>query len=217
MKKSLKSFELILAAMLVVSVLGASSASAKHIHSGSTSGTTFLTGTQIGTNAFDMENGTLIKCSIAVFDASYAGTTASELTVTPTYSACTFAGQAVSIDMGGCQYTVATPALVGDNDHYTSVMSIVCNTGGDIAITIPTSGCALTIKGQTPGVPTLNLTNITTGPKDIQWKWGVEGISYTTPGGGICGNAGKMKITGEVTFRGYSDAAHSAQVDLFIL
>lgn len=197
-------------------------ASAKQFHSTITGGAThtFITGIQVGTNNLDLENGTNGKCTSVVLDASYAGPTASVVTFTPTFSGCTMAGQNASINFNDCTFKVTTPAIGADNDHYTASADIVCATGGDIEINVPTAGCSVTIKAQTPGTPLVDLENVTTASAnqdDILMTSTIAGIAYSTTGGGICGAAGVAKYTGQITFKGYSNSAHSSQVDLWIL
>jgi hypothetical protein len=218
MNRKLKALGLALVVVFAMSAVVASAASAKQLHSGSTTGITHLTGTQIGaTNQLHLENGTPVKCTTALFDATYNGTTVSELTVTPTYSGCTAAGQKAEIHMNGCTYTITTPA--GSADAYTATVHLVCPAGKDVVITVPTAGCTVTIQAQTPTVPTIDLTDVTTAvanQDDILLKSTVEGVHYTTVGGGVCGAAGKGKLTGEVTVKAYENAAHTIQRDLAI-
>lgn len=220
MNSRIKTVTLVLTAVLAMSAIVASAASAKQFHSGSTSGTTYITGQQVGTYSFDLENGSTTKCTVMVLDASYAGTTASELTMTPTFGGCLTAGQITTVNMNGCQLTFTTPTIGADNDHYSATYHIVCNTGGIVQTNVPTAGCSYTIAAQTPGVPTVDLANVTTATAnqdDSLLTWTGQGIKYTTHGGGICGASGSGKMTGQSTLKAYANPSHTEQRDLFIL
>src|ERR1044072_8112765 len=80
MNGKLKSFSLVLVMFCTLNAVSASAASAAEFHSGSASGTTYLTGQQFFTNQIDTEGGT-IRCSFLKLSGSYSGTTASEVTL----------------------------------------------------------------------------------------------------------------------------------------
>jgi hypothetical protein len=207
---------LALAAIFAISAADASGASAVSLHSNSTSGSTFITGVQIGVNQMDLANGTPIKCVSAVFDASFAGTTASQLTVTPTYSGCTAAGQKIEVKLNGCDYLVTTPTKTAV-DSYHAVVHLVCPAGKSVALDVPTAGCSVLLAAQTAG-GVVDLTNVTSAEanKDDIVLISTLSTKYTTAGGGICGAGGTGSLTGESTYRAYSDAAHIVQSDLAI-
>jgi hypothetical protein len=215
MKRRLKALGLALLAVSAVCALTASAASAKQIHSNATSGTTYITGVQSGTNEFDLANKTPIKCTSAIFDASYAGTTASELTVTPTYTGCTAAGQKAEVKTTGCTYTITTPTEVSV-DFFDAKAHLTCG-AKSIEIIVPTAGCSVFIAAQTAGGE-IDFTNVTSGSAnqdDITLQWTVTAL-YTTVGGGICGLAGEGVLTGKVTVKAYNSALHTEQRDLAI-
>jgi hypothetical protein len=219
MTRKLKALGLALFAIGVIGAIGASAASAKLFHSTSTSGTTYITGTQIGaTIQTHLANGTPTKCTTVVYDATYAGTTASDLTMTTTYSGCTAAGQKAEIKTNGCTDRITTPTEISPfgGDHFDAVVHLVCPAGKDVEVVVPTAGCTITMQPQTLGV--VDLTNVTTAlanQDDILLKWTGE-YKYTTVGGGICGAGGTGKITGEVTLKAYDNATHTIQKDLWI-
>jgi hypothetical protein len=213
MTRKLKILGLTLLALLAITAVVASAASAAQFHSESTSGTTFLTGTQVGTNQFDLANGTPVKCTGVVLDSSYAGTTASDLTVTPTYTGCTAAGQKAEIKTNGCTYTTTTLVLV-ELDKHTILVHVVCPAGKSIEVNVPTAGCSVKMAAQTGG-GLIHITTETTFLRIFRQKYTVS-ISYTTTGGGICGAAGSANLTGEVSVKGYKNAAHTEQVSLWV-
>lgn len=218
---SAKTASLAFMAALVIAAIGPSAASANNFHSNTASGTTYITGVQVGTNVFDLANGTTVKCTSVVHDAIYLGTTPSgQITLTPTYSGCTAAGQNALIEMTGCQYFINTPTKLVDTDTYDATTQVTCPGANVIHINIPTAGCSLTIAAQIPKTPLLDLTNITSATAnqdDILLKSTLTGIQYTTTGGGICGAAGEAKYTGEITYRAYENSTHTTQRDFWIL
>jgi hypothetical protein len=218
MTHKLRILGLALAAIFVLSASGASGAAAVLLHSNSTSGTTHITGIQIGTNQIDLANGTPYKCAIVIFAATYTGTTASELTLATALDSCTTAGQKAEIKPNGCVDKITTPVAAEpkDGDHFTATVHLVCPAGKEVELLNPTAGCSVTMPPQTLGV--VDLTNITTSTAnqdDTLLKWTAK-YKYTTVGGGFCGAAGIGSFTGEVTLRAYADAAHSVQRDLAI-
>jgi hypothetical protein len=219
MTRKLKMLGLALVAVFAMSAVGASAASAVLLHSNSTGTFTHITAHQIGANQFDLANGTPVKCGTVLFDATFHGTTASDLTVTPTYSSCTAAGQKAEIATNGCTYTITTPTETEplNKDNYHAVVHLVCPAGKSVEIKVPTAGCTVSVAAQTPtGV--LDLTNVTSAvanKDDITIKSTVS-AKYTTVGGGICGAAGTGALTGEVTATAFSDAEHKIPADLAI-
>lgn len=209
-----------LTSVAIIAVLAVPlTASASNFHSGSNSGTTYITGLQVGFNAFDLANGTTVKCTTVTHDVVYAGTTAGgEITLTPTYSGCTIAGQAAVIEMTGCTYFLATPTKLVDTDTYDAASQVNCPAGKSIHIKMPLAGCELTIPSQIPK-GTLDLTNVTSAvpnQDDVLSRSTLVGIQYTTTGG-ACGAAGEAKYTGEITYKAYRDSKHTEQVDFWIL
>jgi hypothetical protein len=212
MTAKLKAFGLVLVAAFAFSALAASAASAAEPHSGSASGTTYLTGTQIGTNQLDTEGGN-IKCSTVGLSASYAGTTAAQVKVIPAYSGCTAYGLTAHVEMNGCYYLLTSAA---------STIDVECEAGkGPITIK-PTQGgvavCTVDVAGSQT-VPT-KVTNIAGTPDDLTLTPESSTIKYTVTyptTGTKCGAAGAHSdgtYTGSVTAQAYENPAHTAQVNL---
>jgi hypothetical protein len=167
----------------------------------------------------------MINCGIANYDATFAGNTATQgLTLKPTFGNCMAFGQPATIHTNGCGILLTTPTNVMpfDTDHFDSVTHFECaGGGGPIQITVgdPVVQCTIDIFPGTPTKPITDLTNNTAAaPWDIALNWTLEGIHYTTTPahGTICGTAGTMKFTGEVTLRAFADAAHMVQVPLWV-
>jgi hypothetical protein len=214
MTNKLKVLGLTLVAAIAFGVL-ATAASAEEFHSGSGSGTTFLTGTQIGTNQLDTEGGN-IKCTTVSYVGSYAGTTAGEVQVTPTYSGCTAYGLTAHINFNGCKIKKKAKIF--------RILEIICFVEQAITI-IPTQGgvgvCTISVPPQEIGV---NYTNEAGSPDDVVVTPNSSTIKYAVsyPGGSgsKCGAAGEHsdgKYTGSVTEKAYSDSGHTTQVNLTVL
>src|ERR1044072_8646512 len=221
MTSKLKALSLALMAALALSAVAASAASADELHSSSGSGTTFLTGTQVGTNQLDTEAGS-VKCSTVGGSGSYAGTTITEEDVeNVTYGGCTAFGLTAHIDMMGCFYR-----FKGINST-NATANIVCPTtaGGvthEITIT-PTQGgvplCHVEIPEQDV---TLDITNTAGSPSDIDVEVTTASIKYNVtyiPADHTktkCGTQGSHtdgKLTGSLTATAFSNASHTNAVN----
>lgn len=213
-------------ALMALAALGmtAAVAQANHIDSGAPpNGTTHITGESIALNQFDTPVGP-IACPGAKYDATYAGnTTAGGITLKPTFGNCIAFGMQATVDPNQCGILVTTPTNVApfDTDHFDSVTHFECNVAPPMQITVGDPGvvCTIDIPAGTPTVPITDLANNTgAGPIDLTLKWTLEGIHYnTTPmHGSPCGTPATMKLTGEVTLKAFADAAHMAQVPLWI-
>jgi hypothetical protein len=225
MKRTGKTLGPIIAMVLIASAIGASAAQAVSFHSSSASGTTFLTGNQATTNVFTT-TALNVKCKVAIFSGSYTGgTTATDLTITPHYTECTGGGQAVTVTVNGCTYTFTQPT-----SKTTGNVDLLCPGSNVITIDIPAGNCSLTIGPQTlkGDVDYTNQTEAS-GKKDVLVTATVIEIDHTVHGpGAICGAIGfhpgetvagvsrEANYTGTVTAKGYSDAAHTNQVDIFV-
>jgi hypothetical protein len=219
MTRKLKTLGLMLLALLAIGAVSAAAASAAQWHSNTGSGTTHITGTQIGTTEFVLANKTVFKCTFAVMDATYSGTTASDLTLTTTKSGCTAFGQKAEIKTNGCVDTLLEPTEIAplDQDHYDAIKLLVCGAGKKVELVVPTAGCTVSIAAQTAG-GVVDLTNITSpeANKDDVVFTSTATTKYTTEGGGICGAAGTGASTGSFTLKAYNNVAHTEQRDLAI-
>lgn len=225
MNVKLKALGLALAAAFALSAVAATAASADQVHSGSASGTTNLTGFLSGVNQLDTPGGN-IKCNEFSGKTSYAGTTATTVTVSSvTYGACTAFGLTAHIDMMGCDYK-----LVGSGAT-TGVIHVECPTTGgglkDEITVIATQGgvplCTIDVPAQT-----LNGTvaNVAGTPDDINLTPEANAVidytvTYASGEGTKCGTKGghtnEGRYTGTITAKAYSDAAHLNQVNLTYL
>src|ERR1044072_5791604 len=215
-----------LLAAFALSAVAASVASAQtpnQLHSGSGSGTTYLTAHGI--------NGVLhtggagnIKCATFSGKGSYAGTTAGTATLEDvTYSGCTAFGLTMHFDMMGCDY------LVTDNTATTGIVHIVCPTtaGGvkdEITVT-PTQGgvpvCHIDIPEQTVDIniaqdagPPDHLTITPTAAETLTYTSTYIPADHAKTKCGTQGTHHDGKLTGAITVKASSNALHVNQVSL---
>jgi hypothetical protein len=205
---TLKFLKGVILVIIIIGAVDASAASAAEFHSGSTSGTTYLTATQIGTNQIDTEGGN-IKCSSFTLTGQYTGTTAGSVNLAATYGGCTAYGLTDHVDMMDCTVLWTT----GSNEQHTS-----CPISG--MTIIPTQGgkpvCTVDIFTQTTK---MSVSNVAGSPSDLVITPLSSSIAYTVtyPGGTgtKCGTVGAHSdgsYTGSLTVRAYEDAAHTKQV-----
>jgi hypothetical protein len=154
-----KSLGLVSAAVLAMSALGASAASAGEFHSANAPAT--ITGTQSVSHVFTTNAGA-VTCKSATFSGTQSGKTATEITMTPTYKDCTAFGFInVPIDTNGCAFRFLS--------NGTTV--IECPFGPEIEITVPkctisigpqhlASGMSYTTTGSAPNRAITTDTNI---------------------------------------------------------
>jgi hypothetical protein len=221
MTSKLKILALALAATFALGAVAASPASAIYeLHSGSGSGTTYLTAVQTVTAQLDTEKGN-IKCTTVTGKGSFTGTTDLVSTIEdPTFSGCTAFGVTAHIDMMGCDF------LIEGSGISSGVVHIECPTtaGGvthEITIT-PTQGgvpiCHIDLGEQT-GVFSITNEKLPS-PDDIVNSLTTKTLTYrVTPVGENtkCGSAGLRHdgaLTNPVTVRAYSDVTHTNQVNL---
>jgi len=207
--RNLKILGLALVAMLAMSAVAASMASADTFTAEKYPVT--ITGDQDGqTDVFTTTAGT-VSCK----KATYVGTVAAaskEASATPTYSECTGLGFPVTIDTNGCSYKFTMTDVVTDAST-TARVDIVCPGTEEITVTAKsgaTTKCIIHIPPQTT-LSHVELSNIGTGTtREITGNITISGIKYThTAGtgvgactGGSASNgsyAGRVRLTGEET------------------
>jgi len=190
-------------ALVAVFALGATLASGAsafsfHFNSKSPDGHTIVKGTQIGIHKITTTAGE-ITCEEASVTGTMTETTATDITLTPTYSKChiNFFGSKVSatINMNGCQYTLTSHQTVGGATLAANKHLVNCTK----AMEVVAAGCTIKINtGQTIG----GLT-IANGAGDIVVTTNSTGIAYSHSGftcGTGSGTTGTYK--GETTLKG---------------
>ena len=173
MTRNLKILGLALVAAFAMSAVVASSASA---YLGTTEKQpSTLTGAQENTNVFTTHGGE-VKCTTATYHGEQATTSASSITLTPTYTGCTAFGFInIPIHTNNCHY-LFTPVTPLTNPRQATV-HIICPTK-PIEITAP--GCEVTVESQTPTGGTITVKNIGAGAtRELTIETALTGIHYT--------------------------------------
>jgi hypothetical protein len=194
MTRNLKVLGLAVVAMLTTGVL-ATSASAAEFHS-EISGTTTIEGSQAGTNTIVTDSGTF-HCTTVTFSGSQTGSTASDVTLTPSYSGCRSTGfieANVTIDVNGCKYTLGSTGNIQ--------ITGCTNTNHTIVVTAPF--CKIEIgEAQISPVDFVNEGSAKT--RDIKVVSTIGNITYREVGIG-CAHDGSIttggSYTGAITFKG---------------
>lgn len=221
MTDTLKALGLAFVAALAISALVAQVATADELHSGSSTGNTYLTAEQAGANVIDTPAGT-INCK--KFSAnSNTGTTATLVTISNiAYSECTAYGLDTVVNVMGCDYL-----FTGDTAT-TGIIHIICPTtaGGvkDQITVTPTAGgmmiCHIDIPEQTANVALTNTAGTPSGLPDDVFLSPETVLTYDverTPGGSKCptnGHHNDGTYTGFITIRAFEDIAHSQPIGL---
>jgi hypothetical protein len=151
MIRNLKFLGLALVAVMAMSAMVASAASADLFNSEKEN--TTLTGTQekhleggVEKNDRFITAGGILECTSATYKGTQATKTSSTVTVAPTYSGCTFTGLAATVKTNECTYVFS---LIGATT--TGQAEIKCPTGKEITVEIgpePTRRCIIHISAQ---------------------------------------------------------------------
>lgn len=212
--RNLKTLAVSMAAVLAMSLVAASGASAGEYHSEVES--TTLSGSQIGTDVFTTNAGT-VKCNEATYTGSQTGKTSSEVTINPTYSECTafgFAGATVEVNMCHYVYNGGVEHLFSPTRIKAATLKIVCNTteGKEITVVAKLAGvtkCTVHIPPQ-EGLQETTFDNEGAGSsRDIRATVNVTGIKYSQTAGtgiGACkteNNLTNGTYVGEATIKGF--------------
>lgn len=194
MTRTLKLIGLSALAMLALTAMAAS-AQAKLFHA--EEAPVFVTGEQEESSSFTSHAGT-ITCKKGHFEGSSETATTETLTITPSYSECTFLGVVgVAVNMNGCDY------LFNANGHV-SVSGTNCAAA---PISFSALGCTVTIGPQT--LTEAVYTNKGEGTtRDVTVTPNVAGITHTTsalcPGGAGTFNTG-VYDNGRATVKGFNE------------
>jgi hypothetical protein len=204
MMRNLKALMLAAVAALSLSAVGATAAQAAEFHSSAASTTLKTTADGTGKAAhqvFDAAGASITCAGVEIVSGTIAGATTSSVTVKVKYTgACTFVGQAATVEMRGCDYKFnasGTVDLVGAN----------C-AAEPIRFSVPSPPCTVTV-GPQSGLSSVKYNNIKPGAKsEITLEPTVTGITYTATGSGCPqtgtksdGNytTGNVIVTGEAS------------------
>jgi hypothetical protein len=140
-----------------------------------------------------------VECTTASQAGTIAGSSAAELTVSPSYSGCKGTGREVTTDMNGCAYVLGLTGVGADGK-----VTIECPAGKSIQTTVDKfpEGCTITIPAQAPGgVVDYKEEGAGTG-RDLLLTWTLEGMHYTRDGCEIGGTGINGTMSGSITLSG---------------
>jgi hypothetical protein len=160
MFRNLKFLGLALIAALAMSAVAVNTASADLLYGETTPAT--LTGSQEGTDVLWVHGG-FVNCATVKYTGTTTAFGMSQITVTPSFSGCTFAGLAAKISMNECDYLLRFYIAAEDT---TGAIDIQCPFGKEITITAPSLGtpkCIVHIPPQNGLGVDFTGTNIGTG------------------------------------------------------
>jgi hypothetical protein len=190
--------------VIAFAMMGVSSAVAAEFHSEGSS--TTLTGTQLGVDEFNTNGGT-VECQEATYKGSQTGTTATTVSVAPTYSQCSaLSGFAsATIDTNGCEYVFHAELATVE-----ATVDIVCPPEKEITVTASSFGtnkCTVHIPPQQDLDHVVFHNDGVTTTREIIVTVTIEGIHYNETKGtgfGACagGTASNGTYNGEATVTG---------------
>lgn len=229
--RKLKTIGVAMIAVFAMSAVAASSASAVLPDFHSEVETTWIVGTQHVRTALGTPAGT-VKCGAAATDATVTqaditGTkiaasnfTKDELSLTPTCNNATAFGQAATVAFNGCTFEINTPTTLVTGDAW-----LKCPAGQTVTVNVPAGNCSIHINEQgstttpIPGDLDYKAEGATT-TRDVTATSTLKEIKYTVTGpGSICGTIGAhadATYTGAFTIKGFSNAAETTQVGIWI-
>ncbi len=215
MTSKIKAVSLALFAIAAMSMIAASAAQAGlgELHVTNTANKADITGDQLVQHVFKLGgSGLETRCTQAKFEGTIADavvdgqTTASEGTITGTYTGCQSQGPfkaSVTVKMNGCKYTIT-----GGTTALTANVDIAGCTSGK-KIELETEGCRITIGEQGP-LSHMTFTNTGSGEtQDVDVNITISGIQYQLDNAPFCilgtGQFSDATYNGTATFKGFVD------------
>lgn len=185
-----------LVAILAIGAMVASTALADSPHSFvSASANTVLTGAnEAGTvHKFTTNTGAATECKKVSFQGSILGATEVDtVTVVPKWEECTFAGNAVIINVVDCAYVFDSDTVgSGGNEH--ADVDFECAEGGQIEFI--TSACTLDMRAQTAIKQGVTYTNVTNGDVTVNATTTEVKVAQKTGSPILCAFAGTTGVT----------------------
>lgn len=164
-----------LALVVVLAAMAASAAAASAAEFNAAESPAKVNATNEGAHVFTAGIVGSISCKKATFTGQkFVVVPTKEVTVTPTYSECTFLGVPTVVNTNECDYTFTEPTGTGP---FTGKVDVGCPTGK--AIEFEALSCRVKVGAQT-GLGTVTYTNQTNGTVKVAAK--VSGITYTSEG-----------------------------------
>lgn len=211
MTRKIKALGLAIVAVAAMSAYASSAAQASELHATTNAQTAVITGHSHVENVFQITppNGPAVRCAQATFEATATDQgadasqlTAKEVTITATYAgaqggACLAFGQAATVRMNGCNYTV-TNSLSGVTTAKTAYVDIVNCTPGK-QIEIQTGICQVRVGAQS-NLQKITFANVAGAPHSVTGQVAISGITYEVSGA-LCGHAQNV-LTHDGTYHG---------------
>jgi len=198
MIRNLKVLGLAIAAVMAMSAMMASAASAVPQFTASAYPATVTGSNTKGNEVFTTEGGK-VECD-SHFVSHSLEAASSTLTVTPTYSNCEAFGLNATVNTEGCTYVFHATEAVKINEVYNNHVDVVCPAGKSIKIVAGGGLCRAEIKSQN-GLTTVQTTNsggsVTVVPNVSSVKYTVTTDSFGCPFSGT-GEKTDGKYTGHV-------------------
>jgi trypsin len=135
---------------------------------------TVLTGKQhLGATVLPFDAG-FVSCAETTYTGEMTEAETIEVSLTPNYAGCEFAGLKATVDVNGCQYKLTPFAKEGVN--FEGSVDVVCPEGKKIEVT--GSGCTITIGPQLER-RTVTFTNVGAGAtREITVDFNLAGLTY---------------------------------------
>lgn len=160
-----------------------------------------LTGTALEFHVFGFNSSW--KCTGVTFSGSLAESS-STLTLSPTYSGCTFFGLAMTANTNGCTFLLHLVEAEKE-DVFRSTIDVSCPAGKEIQFSQPLTGCSWSFGSQT-ALGKVTIKNLTAStPKNLQLTFEVSNIKYIEKGSGLWCSEGLFtngQYTGQETLVG---------------
>lgn len=111
----------------------------------------------------------------------------SSLNLAPTYTGCSWAGVAATINMEGCTYEFTAGKTVEGSENVQATMDVRCPAGKEAKLTLA-NGCTIRIPEQTE-LGSVTAENTATAPMGVDLQLNLSGIAYKIVNGSFCPNS----------------------------
>lgn len=208
MTRKIKTLVLALVAVAAMSLAGAVGAQGAQIHANTAGANTTLSGQQTTQHVIRITppNGLSWTCTTALFQGSASTPkTAQEATITGQYTGCVFFGQAMTINMNGCKFTIT-----GEGQAALTAQTDIAGCTSGKQIEMQTAVCQITVPEQSAIGGHLTFANAGAGQTaDVNASITLTGITYQLHGA-VCGHAATVTThdgtyTGSTTFKAFED------------
>ena len=156
-----------------------------------------------------------VSCSTASFNGSMTGPEqAFWVTLTPSYSGCeAFGFKSTDLAVNGCTYRLEMATVqLGVGEYTAAPFRIFCPVGKEITVTPTSFGasvCTMKIAEQTPSKGHVVYTNNTLPGFEMDFVANATVGAAFTGTGSFCGTSGTAIYSGQTTFRGFENEAHT--------